>query len=360
VWGVRVAGSFTPPAGVVERADTTATGTGASSVSIGDKAQPVAGVSGTAVATASAAGVGAHVSLVLKARTLPTLVVDRYSFGAVINTSGAVLERTVGLPGGVLVTKRAGGDVWSYPNIHGDVQATATAAGAKTASTFRYDPYGQTLTGVPDNKAGRFDHGWVGQHQKSLESEVGLRPMVEMGARLYDPVLGRFLAVDPVEGGTSNDYVYPADPINEFDLTGKFCAFGKNPNGSCRGSGVARKVKSRASKVHKHLTVSLSACVIVCVDLTYQNGHLTGGLGGGLGLSTTGPMVGWNSQTRQSGSPNRMGNPSDPQSYYSVCAGVFAAGCYSKSRDGNWSASVGPGWGLSFGFGAPRRVVKIF
>jgi hypothetical protein len=68
---------------------------------------------------------------------LPTLVVDVYSFGAVIDTSGAVLERTVSLVGGVLVNKRAGGDVWSYPNIHGDVQATATAAGVKTGGTFR-------------------------------------------------------------------------------------------------------------------------------------------------------------------------------------------------------------------------------
>ena len=42
-----------------------------------------------------------------------------------------------------------------------------------------------------------------------------------MGARVYIPVLGRFLQVDPIEGGTDNNYVYANDPVNQFDLDGK-------------------------------------------------------------------------------------------------------------------------------------------
>ena len=124
------------------------------------------------------------------------------------------------------------GDRWSYPNVHGDVMAIATSAGAKEGDTFRYEPFGQSVGSIPSNAEGSFDYGWLGSHQRAVEHEGGL-PAIEMGARPFMPSLGRFLSVDAVEGGSANDYDYAAgDPVNNSDLSGTYCM-----------TGVARRYK---------------------------------------------------------------------------------------------------------------------
>ena len=139
-----------------------------------------------------------------------------------LDTSGTVLDLTISLPGGALQTITSGTNTWGYPNLHGDLVATANSAGAKQGATVSYDPYGNLVTGsIPDNSTGNLDYGWEGQHQRPLEHEAGLQPIIEMGARQYSPLLGRFLESDPIEGGSANNYDYvAADPVGRSDLDG--------------------------------------------------------------------------------------------------------------------------------------------
>jgi RHS repeat-associated protein len=169
-----------------------------------------------------------------------------------MSAGGAVIDQLIAVVGGVIVSVNASSSKWSYPNVHGDIVALADGAGAKQGATISYDPFGAAIAGLPDNSVDDYDYGWLGNQLRGVEHE-GSFQTIEMGARQYVPGLGRFLEVDPVEGGSANDYDYcGADAINCVDLDGRiscpdgFCQWAQHPNGNQHpGNWKPAKVKGK-------------------------------------------------------------------------------------------------------------------
>jgi len=118
--------------------------------------------------------------------------------------------------------RATGAPTYLYSDIHGNTVATADANGNLTGGPFTYDPFGVPTT-PPANGTNSTPFGFVGSFGKYTTDTDAGGGVVLMGARLYDPGLGRFLAVDPVEHGSVNDYDYAnQDPVNGYDLSGQW------------------------------------------------------------------------------------------------------------------------------------------
>lgn len=115
-----------------------------------------------------------------------------------------IVEKSLPLPGGVLLTIKSqeaqtnDQEQYSLPSLLGRTLLTTDASGTNTSNgngplnSFTYDPFGNPLTGsvLPANTE-MGSYGFGGTHRKLTETNLALAP-IQMGARVYLSVLGRF------------------------------------------------------------------------------------------------------------------------------------------------------------------------
>jgi RHS repeat-associated protein len=147
-------------------------------------------------------------------------------------TAGGPVTTYLDAGGNLSAIDTAGAITYQHLNAHGDVVGTTDSAGAYTALPIS-DEFG-VLDPQPGSRL-----SWLGGKQRSF---VGIWRFVRLGQRIYDAGIGRFLQVDPVEGGSSNDYDYVSgDPINHWDLDGlKKCGWSLSCHISAHRKGLRR------------------------------------------------------------------------------------------------------------------------
>ncbi|MEN8656137.1 RHS repeat-associated core domain-containing protein, partial [Streptomyces sp. 21So2-11] len=119
-------------------------------------------------------------------------------------------------PAGTLNSMRTGGKSYYYlTDATGNVLGLVDEAGERT-HTYAYSPTGQART-TPTEK--------IAQPYRYAGTYADATGLYKMGARYYDPTLGRFTQPDP-SGQEANPYLYAAaDPVNNTDPTGLWTGF---------------------------------------------------------------------------------------------------------------------------------------
>jgi RHS repeat-associated protein len=154
--------------------------------------------------------------------------------------------RNITGPDGTTVTRSSTGSV-TYQVANGQGTAvTAVDASTLTATRRSYDPYGNLRGTKPSSWIAPDENtGFVGQ---PVDTTTGLSLL---GARNYDPVLGRFTSADPVfEAGDPNQmggYTYAGDnPSSGSDPSGLMLAMMGGGGGGCSAKCAAANDKAYA------------------------------------------------------------------------------------------------------------------
>lgn len=152
-----------------------------------------------------------------------TLWYDNDEDRPVGRTSGSDWERYIQDADGTQVaTVNDDGDLeWQLTDLQGSVVGTLASSSSALARRIDFSEFGAVSWSSGSSSPKGLTPGWLGGHSKQSAFVSG--GLVHMGARVYNPKTGRFLQVDPVEGGSASAYDYVAqDPLNDLDLDGTY------------------------------------------------------------------------------------------------------------------------------------------
>ncbi|WP_432827051.1 polymorphic toxin-type HINT domain-containing protein [Dactylosporangium sp. CA-092794] len=183
-------------------------------------------------------------------------------------TSGQVsTTRYYALQDRTLAQRTAAGLTWLVPDRQGTAQV-AVSADDQRVTRRRDNPFGEPRGAVPPWPN---QHGFLG----GVEDPTGL---VYLGAREYDPGIGRFVSVDPLLDPANpqqlNGYAYANNsPVTYSDADGKMPC---GPDGEPCGYGVVPPVVQQwtavAAAVRNVVNVARRAIVRTATQTTYKHG----------------------------------------------------------------------------------------
>jgi RHS repeat-associated protein len=132
----------------------------------------------------------------------------------------SMIMRSIPGPGGIFASRRGSGNDWVFE--FGELRGNRffTNQDGAFIQQVEYQPFGEaTSTGASLGTADYTNYQW---NDGDALASFGLS---QLGARIYDPVIGRFLTRDPLvsarSAGASNPYAFAAnDPVNGADPTG--------------------------------------------------------------------------------------------------------------------------------------------
>ncbi|ROQ30280.1 RHS repeat-associated protein [Frondihabitans sp. PhB188] len=159
-------------------------------------------------------------------RSTPSSSYTGSALGLSTETQGSATTAYTRAPSGDLISERTGSGTYYYvKDALGSVIGLFSSTGSYTGG-YSYSPYGElrasTTNGTAANNAvvAANPLRYIGGYFDSGSS------LYKLGARYYDPTVGRFTQVDP-SGQSQNQYLYASDdPINGSDSSGAVTSYG--------------------------------------------------------------------------------------------------------------------------------------